>query len=132
LRALVEELRTKQANLQRANVRKIQSLKAAEIPAEEAYKAAVTELATTPEGANLEAARCALRRLVGSIPVFQQDGKIYGRIGFNAAPLFRGSNPNFIERYGSGGRYELYSNYPLCSQAVVASTDTRDCAIPVR
>jgi hypothetical protein len=41
--------------------------------------------------------------LVGSIPVFQQDGKIYGRIGLNAAPLFRGSNPNFIERHGSGG-----------------------------
>jgi hypothetical protein len=103
LRPLVEELRTKQANLQRANVRKIQSLKGAEIPAEEAYKAAVTELATTLEGTNLEAARCALRGLVGSIPVFQQDGKIYGRIGLNAAPLFRGSNPNFIERHGSGG-----------------------------
>jgi hypothetical protein len=67
-------------------VRKIQS--GAEIPAEEAYKAAVTEPATTLEGANLEAARCALRGLVGSIPVFQQEGKIYGHIGFNAAPLF--------------------------------------------
>jgi hypothetical protein len=49
---------------------------------------------------------------VGSIPVFQQDGKIYGRIGFNAAPLFRGSNPSLSDMV-AGGRYELYSAYLL-------------------
>lgn len=37
LGALLPIVVTKQANLQRANVRKIQSLKGAEIPAEEAY-----------------------------------------------------------------------------------------------
>ena len=89
--------------------------------AEEAYKAAVGELAATLEGANLEAARSALRSLVGSIPVFEQDGKVYGRIGFNAAPLVRVSNPNFIERHGSGGgRFDLYS-YRIWLPAVPAS-----------
>jgi hypothetical protein len=68
LRPLVEELRTKQANLQRANLRKAQSLKGAEIAAEESYKAAVAELAATLEGSNLEA-ETSVRALSPILPM---------------------------------------------------------------
>jgi hypothetical protein len=103
LRPLIEGLREKQVNLRRAASRKAQSSKAAEIPAEEAYKAAAADMAATLKGSNIEAARVALRALVGSIPIFAEGGKIFGRIGLDLAQLFRSSNPRFIESVGSGG-----------------------------
>jgi hypothetical protein len=51
----------------------------------------------------VEAARTALRSLVGTIPVFAEGGKLYGRIGFNSAQLLRTSNPGLIASCGSGG-----------------------------
>jgi hypothetical protein len=103
LRPLIEDLRERQANLRRAASRKAVSSKAAEIPAEEAYRAAAADMAATLKSSNMEAARVALRALVGSIPIFAEGGKIFGRIGLDLAQPFRSSNPRFIESVGSGG-----------------------------
>jgi hypothetical protein len=93
LRPVIEDLRARQANLQRGARRQAHAKLAAEIPAEQAYRAAVAEMAATLEGANIEAARAALRSLVGTIPVFEDTGKLYGRIAFDPTPLFRSRNP---------------------------------------
>lgn len=45
LRVLIEDLREKQANLRRAASRKAVASKAAEVPAEEAYRAVVADMA---------------------------------------------------------------------------------------
>ena len=103
LRRVIEDLRTKQASLRRSQLRKVQGLEVGKVPAEEAYKAAVADLAGTLHAANVEAARAALRSLIGSVPVFQEGGKIYGRISLNAVPLFGASNPTGVEWHGSGG-----------------------------
>ena len=50
--------------LQRANWRKTEGLKVAELPGQEAYRAA----------------RAALRGLTGDIPVFEQGEWLYGRV----------------------------------------------------
>jgi hypothetical protein len=55
------------------------------------------------------------------------DGELWAEYTLQPGALLQ-----VVGNRGSGGRYELYSNYPLCIQAVVASTATRDCAIPVR
>jgi len=44
---------------------------ASEIPAEEGYRTAVAQMAAVLQGSNIEAARAALRSLIGSIPVFE-------------------------------------------------------------
>jgi hypothetical protein len=93
LRPVIEDLRARQANLQRRARRQAHAKLAAEIPAEQAYRAAVAEMSATLEGANIEAARAALRSLVGTIPVFEDAGKLYGRIGLDPTPLFRSRNP---------------------------------------
>lgn len=102
-------------------MRRAQSAETDQIPAEEAYKAAVVDMAATLEGTNIEAARAALRLSLGSIPVFMQEGKLYGRMRLDRAALFRARNP---EKFGSmvaGGRFELYSVYALRIPAVSAS-----------
>lgn len=104
MRPLIEELRTKQANLRRVAARKAQSAKAADLPAVESYRAAVAGLAETLAGSNVEAARTALRGLVGTVPVFAEGRKLYGRLGLDHAQLMRSSNPHLIESCGSGGR----------------------------
>jgi hypothetical protein len=104
LRPVVAELREKMATIQRANWRKAQGIKIAEIPAEEAYRAAVADMAATLRGSNVEAARAALRGLTGDIPVFEQGGKLYGRLTVDAVPLYSRCNPALIEQVGSGGR----------------------------
>jgi site-specific DNA recombinase len=98
LRPLVEELRTKQAKLLRTALRQAQNAQADEIPAEEAYRAAVADMAQTLRGSNIEAARAAVRQYTGSIPVFQKDGKLYGRMRLDSAALFQSRNP---EDFGS-------------------------------
>jgi hypothetical protein len=65
LRPLIEELREKQVNLRRAASRKAQSSKAAEFPAEEAYRAAAADMAATLKGSNIEAARGRVTRARG-------------------------------------------------------------------
>jgi hypothetical protein len=77
----------------------------------------------TLEGSNVEAARVALRSLIGTIPVFKDAGKLYGRTGVDPMPLYR-RNPSTFGVMVAGGRYELYSNYPLQIQAVAASVAT--------
>ena len=64
----------KMATVQRAEWRKAQALKVAELRAEEAYRAAVADMAAALAGANVEAARAAVRSLTGDIPVFEKDG----------------------------------------------------------
>ncbi len=103
LRPLIEELRVKQANLRRLALRKAHSEQAADGPSVLAYRAAVADLAATLTGSNVEAARSALRGLMGTIPVFAQAEKLYGRMELNSTPLLGSSNPRFIERCGSGG-----------------------------
>lgn len=114
MRPLIEELRTKQANLRRVAMRKAESKKVADLPAVEAYRAAVADLAETLGGSNVEAARTALRSLVGTVPVFAEGRKLYGRIGFNAAQLLRSSSPGFIESCGSGGPLWSHSRCVVC------------------
>lgn len=104
LRPVVAGLREKMATVRRTNWRKAHAVKIAELPVEEAYRAAVTDLAAVLEGTNVEAARAAVRSLTGDIPVFEKDGKLYGRLTVDAAPLFRQRNPGIIEQVGSGGR----------------------------
>jgi len=99
MRPLIWDLRTKQANLRRVAARKAQSAKVADLPAVESYRAAVAGLA----GSNVEAARTALRDLVGTVPVFAEGRKPYGRLGLDQAQLMRSSNPHLIESCGSGG-----------------------------
>jgi hypothetical protein len=113
-------LRAREANLKRGARRQAQTKLAAQIPAEEAYRAAVAEMAATLQSANVEGARAALRSLIGTISVFEEAGKLYGRIGVNPMPLYR-RNPSTFGVMVAGGRYELYSNYPLQIQAVAAS-----------
>jgi hypothetical protein len=60
-------------------------------------------LAETLGGSNVEAARTALRGLVGTVPVFAEGRKLYGRLGLGHAQLMRSSNPHLIESCGSGG-----------------------------
>jgi site-specific DNA recombinase len=104
MRSLIEELRAKKANQRRAALRKAQSKGVADLPAADAYRAAIADLSATLTGSNVEAARSALRGLVGNVSVFAEGRKLYGRIGLNPAQLLRTSNPGFIESIGSGGR----------------------------
>ena len=68
----------------------------ADLPAADAYRAAIADLSATLTGSNVEAARSALRGLVGNVSVFAEGRKLYGRIGLNPAQLLRTSNPGFI------------------------------------
>jgi site-specific DNA recombinase len=104
MRPLIEELHAKKTSLRRAARRKAQSNDVADLPAADAYRAAIADLSATLTGSNVEAARSALRGLVGNVSVFAEGKKLYGRIGLNPAQLLRTSNPGFIESIGSGGR----------------------------
>ena len=89
LRQVVEDLRAREANLKRGARRQAQAKLAGQIPAEEAYRAAVAEMAATLESSNVEGARAALRSLIGTISVFEDAGKLYGRLGVDPMPLYR-------------------------------------------
>lgn len=71
LRQVVEDLRAREANVKRGARRQAQVQLAGQIPAEEAYRVAVAELAATLESSNVEGARAALRSLIGTISVFE-------------------------------------------------------------
>jgi hypothetical protein len=64
-------------------------------------------MATVLQGANIEAARAALRSLIGSIPVFEDAGQLYGRIGLNPTPLFQPRNPQTFGGVVAGAGFEL-------------------------
>ena len=101
LRPALEALRTKQAAAKRVAWRRAQAAKVASVPAEALYRVAVRALVATLEGANIEAARAAVRSLVGTVPVFEQAGVLWGRIGMSGAALLRVAGVD--ERAGSGG-----------------------------
>jgi hypothetical protein len=103
LRPVLAGLIERMATLRRTSWRKTHALEVAEVPAEEAYRAAVADLASVLSGSNIEAARAAVRSLTGEIPVFEHGGKLYGRLAVDAAPLFARHNPGFVEQVGSGG-----------------------------
>ena len=63
----------------------------------------VDDMAAVLAGSNVEAARAAVRGLTGDIPVFERNGKLYGRLAVSAVPLFSRCNPGLIEQVGSGG-----------------------------
>ena len=65
LRPLVHELRERQSKLQRDVRREANAKLVAQIPAEEEYRAAVAEMGEVLQAANIEAARAALRSLIG-------------------------------------------------------------------
>jgi hypothetical protein len=73
LRAAIEDLRQKQANLQRAAWRRTAAPEVA-LPAEQAYRAAGSDVNGALQGKNIEAARGALRGLLGNIPCFKRVG----------------------------------------------------------
>ena len=89
----------------------------------EAYRAAVAEVAAILENSNVEAARAALRSLIGTISVFEDAGKLYGRLGVDAMPLYR-RNPASFGYMVAGGRLKLYSAYSIAVPAVPASIAT--------
>lgn len=100
LRAALEDLRAKQAAAKRAAWRKAQAAKVGAVPAERIYRDAVAGMLATLEGDNVEAARATLRKLVGTVPVFVQDGEPFARVGVDPAPLLEAAG---IEWIGSGG-----------------------------
>ena len=110
MRPLIEELRTKQASLRRLIQRKAQSSSAAELPGIASYRAAVADVADVLAGSNVEAARAQLRSLVGTVPVFAEGRKLYGRIGLDRAQLLRSTNPGLLESCGSGGALRQLSH----------------------
>jgi hypothetical protein len=106
LRATIEDLRQKQANLQRAAWRRTTGPDVG-LPAEEAYRAAVSDINGALRGNNVEAARAALRGLLGNIPVFQEGRHLAARLTMNPAALL--SNPGIVLVVGSGGRIRTNS-----------------------
>ena len=99
LRTTIEDLRQKQVNLQRAAWRRKSAPEVA-LPAEEAYRAAVADMNGALIGHNIEAARAALRGLLGEIPVFQEGRHLAARLTINATSLLR--NPDTVLLIGSG------------------------------
>src|SRR5437773_1656123 len=75
---------------------------AAALPAEGAYRAAVSDINRALQGKNVEAARAALRSFLGDIPVFQTGRQLAARLTMNAGALLR--NPGNVLLVGSGGR----------------------------
>src|SRR5207237_968735 len=72
------------------------------LPAEGAYRAAVSDINRALQGKNVEAARAALRSFLGDIPVFQTGRQLAARLTMNAGALLR--NPGNVLLVGSGGR----------------------------
>jgi site-specific DNA recombinase len=100
LRQAIEDLRQKQANLQRVTWRRTAAPNIA-LPAQEAYRAAVSDINGALQGKNIEAARVALRALLGNIPVFQTGRQLAARLTINPGALLR--NPGNVLLIGSGG-----------------------------
>ncbi len=101
LRVALEDLRQKRINLERATWRRKGDAKAA-LPAESAYRAAVADINGALKSSNVEAARAALRSLLGNIPVFREGRHLAARLSMNPAALLR--NPSTVLLVGSGGR----------------------------
>jgi site-specific DNA recombinase len=97
----IEDLRQREANVRRAAARRATNSEIG-LPDEAAYREAVADLNGALQGSNVEAARAALRSLVGNIPVFQTGRQLAARLTMNPAALMR--NPGNVLLVGSGGR----------------------------
>jgi hypothetical protein len=60
----------------------------------------------------------------GAFPSFSKTGKSTGVSGLTPRRSFGGVTRTLLSDMVAGGRYELYSNYPLQIQAVAASVAT--------
>ena len=96
----IEAVRQKRTNLERAARR--DSTAAVVLPAEGAYRAAVSDINDALRGSNVQAARAALRSLLGEIPVFQTGRRLSARLTLRPEGLLR--NPQTVLLVGSGGR----------------------------
>jgi hypothetical protein len=94
------------AKLQREARREANAKLVAQILAEQQYRAAVADMAEVLRGANVEAARAALRSLIGIVPIFEDSGQLYGRVGINPLPLFQSRNPQNFGGVVAGDRFE--------------------------
>ena len=92
----IEDLRQREANVRRAACRRAAASEIG-LPDEAAYRDAVTDLNGAPQGSNVEAARAALRSLVGSIPVFRTGRQLAARLTMNPAALMR--NPANVRSF---------------------------------
>ena len=102
LAPVIEELRQKQSSLRRAAARRSEPRDALDLPAEREYRAAVADINRALRGGSVEAARGALRGLIGEIPVFQTGKTLAARLTMRPGGLFR--NPASVLLVGSGGR----------------------------
>ena len=93
MRQVVEHLRAREANLKRGARRQARDKLAGQVPAEEAYRAAVAEMVRTLESSNVEGARAALRSLIGAISVFEDAGS--SMAGWDPMPLYRRNPADF-------------------------------------
>jgi site-specific DNA recombinase len=84
----IEDLRQREANVRRAASRRAAASEIG-LPDEAAYREAVADLNGALQGSNVEAARAALRSLVGNIPVFQTGRQLAARLTMNPAALMR-------------------------------------------
>jgi hypothetical protein len=100
LGAAIEDLRQREANVRRAAARRATNSEIG-LPDEAACRGAVADLNAALQGSNVEAARAALRSLVGNIPVFQTGRQLAARLTMNPAALIR--NPGNVLLVGSGG-----------------------------
>jgi hypothetical protein len=100
LGAAIEDLRQREANVRRAAARRTATSEI-ELPDEAAYRKAVADLNRALQRSNAEAARAALRSLVGNIPVFQTGRQLAARLTMNAAVLLR--DPGNVLLVGSRG-----------------------------
>ncbi len=102
LRATIEDLRQKQGQSAALQPGVVTAAPDVALPAEEAYRGAVADINGALRGNNVEAARAALRGLLGNIPVFQQGRHLAARLTMNPASLL--SNPGIVLLVGSGGQ----------------------------
>jgi hypothetical protein len=102
LAPVIEGLRQKQSSLRRAAARRSQPRDELDLPAEREYRAAVADINRALRGGSIEAARGALRGLIGEIPVFQTGKTLAARLTMRPGGLFR--NPASVLLVGSGGR----------------------------
>lgn len=101
LAPVIEELRNKQSSLRRIAARRTSAEEDRSLPAESEYRSAVADINDALHGNNVEAARAALRSLIGEIPVFQMGRHLAGRLRLRPGGLFR--NPGDVLFVGSGG-----------------------------
>lgn len=101
LAPVIKELRQKQYSLRRGAARGKRISARTRSPAEREYRAAVADINRALRGGSVEAARGALRGLIGEIAVFQTGNTLAARLTMRPGGLLR--NPGSVLFVGSGG-----------------------------